>query len=131
VASSISLRTPSGSPSFTTSIFALEHASKTLMRKVRSPLSQVPSSFASKLTRRTDLDASSDFSTSDVEGSGSVIFHLPEIFTTRLSSAGVVKLREAVVEGLFSEVSMLCSKLPATERPCSKLPENRNSLISR
>src|SRR4030042_5284699 len=92
----ISLRTPSGSPSFATAIFALEHASKILMRKVRSPLSQPPRSFVSKQMCRIPLADSSAFSTSAVAGRGSVIFHSPESLTRRVSAVGVVTLRPAV-----------------------------------
>jgi hypothetical protein len=51
----------------------LEHASRILIRKVRSPLSHSPRSFVPNATRRTALDDSSGFSTSDVEGSHSTI----------------------------------------------------------
>jgi hypothetical protein len=80
--------TPSGSPSFSTSISAAEQCSMTSIKKVRRPLSQLVSSLLSKAIRRTGGPDLRWAFTSLGKGSFWPILQPPASWTSTSPSAG-------------------------------------------
>ena len=88
VASAMSRCTPWGSPSLSTSILAAEQCSRTSIKKVRRPLSQLVSSLLSKAIRCTGGPDLSWASTSLGEGSFWPILQPPASWTSTSPSVG-------------------------------------------